>query len=200
MSAKAAMKFKNTELIVFKEVYFPSEDSFLLAESVEVKNGQSVLDMGTGCGIQGINAALNGAKRVLCSDLSNKALLNAEENAKGLGFGKMFEFRQGNLFSCIKKNELFDVIIFNPPYVPSDKTKHVELDGGRRGREILDLFLDEFAGHLEKGGNCFFLQSSLNGLGETRKKLKSKNLESSIVGKKKLFFEELLVFRAWKRP
>jgi len=107
---------KGNKLLVLESVYPPSEDSFLLAEAIEAEKGCSVLDMGTGSGIQGINAALLGAKTIVCTDLNKEALKNAEENAKSLGL-KGFEFRQGNLFEAAK-GEKFDLIIFNPPYVP----------------------------------------------------------------------------------
>ena len=113
-------------------------------------------------------------------------------NATTLGFPGKVEARQSNLFENV--SEKFDLIIFNPPYVPSDKVAFKEVDGGKKGREILDLFLDEMPNHLKKGGSCFFLQSSLNGEKETEKVLEKKGLVFSIVARQKLFFEELLVF------
>ncbi len=188
---------KGNKLLVLESVYPPSEDSFLLAEAIEAEKGCSVLDMGTGSGIQGINAALLGAKTIVCTDLNKEALKNAEENAKSLGL-KGFEFRQGNLFEAAK-GEKFDLIIFNPPYVPSEEKKFEDLDGGKGGREVLDLFLEGFEKHLEKGGKCFFLQSSLNGEEETIQKLEEKKFEIEEKARKRIFFEELVVFKTWKK-
>ncbi len=190
--------FKETKLFVLSDVYPPSDDSFLLAENVKVKEKASVLDLGTGSGIQGINAAMQGAGKVVSTDIDENALLNAQKNAKALGFGKMFEFRKGNLFDCLKKEERFDVIVFNPPYVISEEKKYADLDGGVKGREILDRFLKGFAVHLEKEGKCFFLQNSLNGEEETTELLEEQGFEAEVVARKRLFFEELLVFRALK--
>lgn len=190
--------FKGFELRVFPKVYEPSEDSFLLAESVSVPESARVLDLGTGSGIQGINAALQGASGVLSTDVSSDALKNAEENAKRLGLRELFEFRQGSLFECLEGGERFGAIIFNPPYVASGKRRFRDLDGGKRGREVLDSFLRGFAPHLEKGGKCFFLQSSLNGEGETVKALEARGFLHEVLARKKLFFEELLVFAAWR--
>jgi release factor glutamine methyltransferase len=189
--------FKGLELKVFDRVYEPSEDSFLLAENVSVPNGASVLDLGTGSGIQGINAARLGASSVVSTDLEKKALENAKENSERLVPEATFEFRQGSLFEPVE-NEKFNVIIFNPPYVPSEEKKFEDLDGGKKGREALDGFLAGFSAHLEKGGNCFFLQTSLNGEKETGEILKKQGFEFEVVARKRLFFEELLVFRAWR--
>ena len=190
--------FKETKLFVLSNVYEPSEDSFLLAENVKVKENASVLDLGTGSGIQGINAAMQGAGKVVSTDINETALLNAKKNAEELGFDKVFEFRKGNLFDCLKKEERFDVIVFNPPYVISEEKKYADLDGGIKGREILDEFLKGFAAHLEKEGKCFFLQSSLNGEEESTELLEDQGFETKVVARKKLFFEELLVFRTLK--
>ncbi len=187
---------KKTKLFVLPKVYEPSDDSFLLAENVKVKEKANVLDLGTGSGIQGINAAMQGAGKIVSTDINEVALLNARKNAEALGFGKIFEFRKGNLFDCLKKEEGFDVIVFNPPYVISEEKKYADLDGGINGREVLDEFLKGFAEYLEKEGKCFFLQSSLNGEEESAKLLEEQGFEAKVVARKKLFFEKLLVFRA----
>jgi len=188
--------FKNIWLEVFPKVYGPSDDSFLLAESVSVKQGAKALDLGTGTGIQGINAAILGAAKVVCTDISEEALQNAGHNAKKLGIEKKFEFREGSLFGCIKKGEKFDAIIFNPPYVASgNRAKYADLDGGKKGREVLDRFLEQAKKHLRKGGKVFFVQSSLNGEKKTKKILKELGFGFEISARKKLFFEELMAFK-----
>ena len=193
-----AVFWKNRKITVFDSVYEPSEDSFLLAKSIKEGHWKKALDLGTGTGIQGINAALLGAKNVLCTDASRKALRNAEENVKSACLKAVFEFRKGNLFSGIGKEEKFGLIIFNPPYVESEKAKWRDLDGGKKGREVIDRFLEQFPKHLEKEGECFFLQSSLNGIKETENALRKAGLQFKIKARKRLFFEELLVFRVWK--
>ena len=197
-----AMQFfflNGLKLSIFPKVYEPSEDSFLLAENVEIAKGNSVLDLGTGSGIQGISAAAKGAACVVCTDVDENALKNAEENAEKAGFLHRFEFRQGSLFDCVKQGEKFDVIVFNPPYVPSGEKRFVDLDGGKKGREVLDKFLGAFGRHLKKNGVCFFLESSLNGEKETANALKKNGFEARAVARKRIFFEELVVFRAGKR-
>ncbi len=192
--------FKWLELDVFPSLYEPQEDSFLLAKILSVPQGSRVLDLGCGCGMQGLTAAMRGASEIVFADLNPKALQNAwhnaELNAKALGQEKKFFFVESDLFSNLK-NQLFDCIVFNPPYVPSDsKKKWVETDGGHKGREVLDRFLAEFSNFLKPNGTVFFLQSSLNGISETESQLHKTNFQFEIIGKEKLFFEELLVFKA----
>jgi len=188
--------FLDKELGVLPSVYEPAEDSFLLAESVEVQNDSKVLDLGCGSGIQGINVLLKGAGRVVFSDINPKALENAGGNVGKIGLLEKSEFLESDLFDKISGK--FDLVIFNPPYVHSEGRKHKAVDGGEKGREVLDRFLERFPGYLKQKGKCFFLQSDLNGVGETEKKLSGRGLNSEIVARKRLFFEGLVVFKCWK--
>ncbi len=194
---------------VSKEVYSPAEDSYLLEECILKENlvGKKCLDLGTGSGVQGIAMLKSSAKELTCVDINPVALKVSKNNILGclenskkertqyVGHSKQcLKFKKSNLFSSLKK-EKFDFIAFNPPYVPSDEVKWVDLDGGENGRETIDKFLNSFANHLNKNGVLLLLISSLNKPSEIKKKLKELGFTVKVIGKKKLFFEELLVFR-----
>jgi methylase of polypeptide subunit release factors len=49
--------FENYVFDVFETVYEPAEDSFLLAEGLEIKKDNLVLDLGSGCGLLAVLAA-----------------------------------------------------------------------------------------------------------------------------------------------
>lgn len=187
--------FKEYELIVFDSVYEPREDSFLLAEAVRVKPGVEALDMGCGCGIQAVNLALQGAN-VLAVDINERAIANTIENAKCLGLDNKIRAKRSNLFDSIAKQK-FDCIVFNPPYLPATSLNDTSIEGGKHGYEILHKFLDKLLAHLKKNSVCYFVQSSLNGEQRTKKKLTSLGLSFEIVARQKLFFEELIVFKAF---
>lgn len=185
------------EITLLKGSYYPAEDSILLSQAVKFEKGTTILDMGCGSGIQSINAVKHGAQKVLAVDISETALKNTLLNAKKFGMLEKISVQKSNLFELI--NEQFDAIIFNPPYVETKEKKSPDIDGGKNGREVLDDFLEKFGSYLKKGGTCFFLQSTLNGLKKTEKILTRKKFGFKIVARKKLFFEELVVFRAWKK-
>lgn len=180
------------QLKAHEGVYSLREDSFLLADSLPSLKGKTILDIGCGTGIQGITALLNGAKKAVFVDKNPIALECTKENLEKLGLkGKVIK---SDLFENVKGK--FDAIIFNPPYVPSEKIIYLDVDGGNKGREILDKFIEQFPKYLKQKGECFFLQSSLNGLGKTKKMLTSKKFSLQIIATEKLFFEKLIVFKA----
>jgi release factor glutamine methyltransferase len=73
--------------------------------------------MGTGSGILAILASEH-TKRVIATDINPHALRCASLNIKINGLNEKIEVRQGDLFKSINANELFNLIIFNPPYLP----------------------------------------------------------------------------------
>ncbi|MBN3036888.1 MAG: methyltransferase [Candidatus Diapherotrites archaeon] len=170
-------------------VYPPREDSLLLAEQVRKHANGRVLDMGTGSAIQAEAAASKGLD-VLCADVDDEAVKTAA--------GKGFKTVKSDLFSAVK--DRFDTIVFNPPYLPTDpQARDPALDGGESGRELLDRFLEECANHLNEGGIILFIQSSLNSERETERKLDALGLDFQVIARKKIPWEELIVFKAWKR-
>ena len=195
-SVKSKFFFGNNEIDIFGSVYGPREDSLLLAGCIKdsAVAGRSCLDVGCGSGIQSINLALKGASGIVAIDINEKAVANTSHNAKKLGFGKTITALQSDLF--VNVHGKFDIIVFNPPYLESESLEERELDGGRKGREVLDRFLNDAGGHLTEHGKIYFLQSSLNGISETKARLKKLGLDAEIVAKNRIFFEELIVFEA----
>jgi len=186
---------------VRSDVYKPSDDSFLLAKHVPRFSKGSVLDVGTGCGIQAIAAAKK-AKSVLAIDISDSALECAKENATAAGLEKKIEFKKSDLFSKLLPSEKFDLIIFNPPYLPTTKTQATRgiLDaawnGGKDGRKVIGRFLREFPHHLAPGGSLLILHCDLADTGKTIRKLKSAGFSVSILQEIRVPGEKLSVLHA----
>lgn len=83
-------------------------------------SGKSVLEIGSGCGVIACLAALNGATRVVATDINPTAVENIRENQKNHHLN--FPVRLGNLYEPLKPAEQFDVIFWNHPF------NHVEDD------------------------------------------------------------------------
>jgi release factor glutamine methyltransferase len=186
--------YRGREFLVLPGVYEPAEDTFLLADHLEVKEGERVLELGTGCGILAVLAAEQGG-RVVATDVSEAALRCAWLNAWRHGVGERVELRRGELFSPVGSST-FDLILFNPPYLPEEGEGDPRWSGGRSGRGVLDPFLSELPLHLSPGGRALFVQSSLSGVEESLRRLGEGGLEARILKRLRFFFEELVLVEA----
>lgn len=179
---------KEIKVKTHPKVYEPREDSFLLARNLIARKGNFVLDVGTGTGLIAIVAAKLGCK-VIATDINRYALKIAYENAKMNGVEEMIEFRKSNLFENIR--EKFDLIVFNPPYLPfKAKTILEKSINAGKNCELIHNFLLEAPSYLKKNGKIQLVVSSL-----TKLNLDDyKNIKFKKVATEKLFFEKLFVF------
>ena len=97
-------------------VYTPAEDSYMLAENLLIKDGQSVLEIGTGSGIVAMYASKL-TSNVTATDINYDAIELASKNFKANNIENI-ELLFGNLFEPVKDRK-FDIILFNTPYLPT---------------------------------------------------------------------------------
>ena len=182
-------------------VYIPAEDSYLLADNLEIKQGQSVLEIGTGSGIVAMYASRL-TDNITVTDINFDACELARKNFEDNGIENI-EILFGNLFEPVK-NRKFDVILFNTPYLPTeedevlDDTINYAFDGGLNGRKVIDLFLNEVGNHLNDNGIVQIIQSSLSGNEETLEKLDQLGFVSELAAKEHFFFEDITLINAYK--
>ncbi len=98
-------------------VYIPAEDSYLLAENLEIKENQSVLEIGTGSGIVAMYAS-RFSDNITVTDINFDACELARRNFEANNIENI-EILFGNLFEVVE-NRKFDVILFNTPYLPTE--------------------------------------------------------------------------------
>lgn len=192
-------KYKDTLYQIHPQVYQPAEDTYLLADNLQVNRMSRVLEIGTGTGIIAIIAAKR-ASKVIATDINPHAIDCAVKN---IITNKTYnvELRKGNLFEPVE-GEKFDLILFNTPYLPSstDEKSDDELDaawnGGLDGREVIDRFLEEVTDYLNPDGKVQMVQSSLSDNKKTLKKFEDLGFKASITACEKCFFEEIVVISA----
>jgi len=170
------------------EVYEPAEDTFQLLESIAVKSGDRVFEVGTGCGVIALECARCGAD-VICSDVNPFAVelagRNYSINQSIIKGG--FEVRMGDLFNVIKLGECFDVIVFNPPYLPTEEGDRVggwfdvATDGGVDGLVVIERFIGGLKDYVKPGGRVYFVFSSLASRSRLESILGENGLDAGVV-------------------
>lgn len=161
----------------------------LLLRHAQALVSGSVLDMGTGSGILAIAAARKPeVERVVAVDIDPDAVEHARSQAERSGVSGRIEFRVGDLFEGMG-GEVFDWILFNPPYLPSHgPADEASWSGGAVRSETIRRFLETADGHLSPCGAIMMVLSSRTGLDieEVEEKYSVKALEEL-----PLFFERL---------
>jgi len=192
----------NQTMRVWKDVYTPAEDSFLLADNLTIRKGDHVLDVGTGCGLLAILAASSAAK-VVATDINPNAVRCAKENAEMNCVRDKISFVQGDLMAPIRIGEKFDLILFNAPYLPSCNKEEESSwlgrawAGGTSGRHVINRFISESPKFLSPTGIILMIQSTLSGLEETTSQFKKQGLKTDIVAQNDLpLFETIILFKA----
>lgn len=143
------------------QVYPPQEDSWLLLRAARtwVRPDDKVLEIGTGSGI--IAGSLPPCRFLVATDINHYAVLEAY--ARGVPV----------IRTTMNKGirECFDLVLFNPPYLPTHPSERhndwleYSLDGGLDGNEVIRDFISLLPGMLCITGCALLLISSLNGAG-----------------------------------
>ena len=182
------------KLELHPDVYEPAEDTFLLAETLDIKPGETALDVGTGTGLIALLMAKK-ARFVLGVDVNPLAVELARKNAQ-LNCIKNVEFRVSDLFENVSGK--FDVITFNAPYLPGEAEEPIDLAlvGGETGREVIDRFISEVPKYLTKNGRVYLVQSSITGIERTLELFEKAGLKVEVVARRHLFFEDIVVILA----
>jgi len=144
------------EIEVYDSVYVPSHDTFLLIELLELNGNERVLEIGCGSGFVSLHCASKGC-RTTAVDISKKAVENTLSNASKNDLE--IEVKTSDMFSGL--SDRWDVIIFNPPYLPEemDLPPDVRWDGGKSGDETILYFLSEAYNYLKNGGEIYMIYS-----------------------------------------
>jgi len=183
------------QIKTFGKVYEPAEDTFLLIsalEKLDLKN-KNILEIGTGSGIISLFAARL-AKSVVAVDINPEAISCAKENAAQNKIGNI-EFKESDLFKNI--DEKFDIIVFNPPYLPDEPlTEDIALDGGPDGRKTIERFLKGAPKFLNPRGRILLLESSISSYEKTMQHFERTGFSAKIIAREKFNWEELIVIEA----
>jgi HemK-related putative methylase len=120
-------------------------------------SGKDVLEVGTGTGITALYLAKNGANSIVAVDINSDAVKNTKVNVKKNKLDKIIDTRESDIFSKVKKGEVFDVIYWNMPFMPANDDYQYSSDLERSlfdpGYKLTDRFLKEARNYLKENGS-----------------------------------------------
>lgn len=158
----------------------PPRDAIFFVEVLKGLNfkNKKILDIGTGyLGYLGQHVKHFGADKVLSIDIDSKAIKFAKTFNN---FGKKVQYRASDVYSKISKNK-FDIIISNPPQLPSEINDKVSDFGGYDGLDVIKKIICGFSDHINKKGALYMLIFDFL-LEDISKLCNKNNLSYSIVG------------------
>ncbi len=166
------------------DVYLPSDDTAMLARELASHRGESCLEIGFGSGaiLESISPRF---ETVVGTDIVSVADAVA---AKGSA-----EVVLADRAACFRERT-FDLVAFNPPYLPSNGIEDATVDGGRGGLEVPLAFLEDALRVLRPGGTVVALLSDEADLDGFIRACKERGLRIEEKARTKLFYESLVVF------
>jgi len=190
------VKWNGIHIETHNDVYRPDEDTWLLAECVQdaVKSGDRFLEVGCGAGLVSLAAAKRGAM-AFATDVNPFAVELSARNAKQ---NKLeLQVAEGDLFGPWEGE--FDVVAFNPPYLPTAPDDVVPgplnhaFDGGIDGNQVVLRFAAAIANHPTK--IVLVVHSSLSNPEPLDAAMASLGYSMSIAATRVLSWETLTVRR-----
>jgi len=167
-------EFYGRNFLVNASVLIPRPETELLVERAVAHYAAvpcpKVLDLGTGSGILAVTLALElDRPEITAIDASRDALVVAATNA--LRFGVTISFLWSDWYALLKREDRFQFIVANPPYIDDDDSHLTQGDlrfeplgalaSGRGGLQALTAIVSGAGRHLENGG-WLFLEHGYN--------------------------------------
>ncbi|HEV2389409.1 MAG TPA: hypothetical protein VGS04_01670 [Nitrososphaerales archaeon] len=165
--------------------YLPAEDTYLLRDALAPLAGGSCLEIGFGSG-------------TLLAEASGRFQLPVGTDVFGreearLAAGPGVELVLADKATCFRDG-VFDLVFFNPPYLPSEPIEDEAVDGGPTGVEVPILFLEEGLRVLGERGTIVALLSNAGDIGSFLSRCGELGLTVESLAEKRLFYETLIVF------
>ena len=163
--------FMGEKFFVNPSVLIPRDETEILVrkavEIIKEKHFKSVLDIGTGSGCIACMIAKLSNATVIGADISFEALETAFKNMENLKLYNRALFRKSDLFSMIREDEKFDLIVSNPPYIPRALKKDIQKEvsfepeialytNDEKGIEFYEKIIKDAPEFLNSGGYIMF--------------------------------------------
>jgi methylase of polypeptide subunit release factors len=139
-------------------VFSPVRGEYVeLVMQAPLPSRELAFDIGVGTGVLSAVLARRGVKRVIATDQDERALACARENIARLGFDRIVDVQQADLFPAGRA----PLVVCNPPWVPARPSSAIEYAVYDPDSRMLRGFLDGLAAHLEQDGEGWLILSDI---------------------------------------
>lgn len=162
-------EFFGDRYVLNKDCLIPRCDTERVVEKVldKLRDNGRLLDLCTGSGCIAISVLKRKPNASgLAVDISAKALEAAKENADINGVKARLKLVCADIFDKPLGDEKFDVIVSNPPYIPTKdletldeyvkKEPMIALDGGNDGMDFYNFLVSNYKDNLTENGLFIF--------------------------------------------
>ncbi len=199
--------------LVLPGVYNPKDSpstSIMLEGVWRLPRNSTLLDVGCGIGVLGLEAAYRGARKATLCDVNAAAVKNAKANIRFHTLQSVASAHRSNLFAQLGRQR-FDVVLFNMPFVYAETAEEMkrmeDVTGSARlarsysdpGYRVIEGFFRGLRGHLNRSG---FAQVSFANLGNgdlLRALLKKYSLRKTVLVRRVINNTTLYVYRVRPR-
>ncbi|MFL6476341.1 MAG: methyltransferase [Nitrososphaera sp.] len=171
-------------------MYTPSDDTFLLADSLSQYKGWRALEIGAGSGLL-LKILEENFVYVVGSDIDLQSLQHCKL-VRSSSNVLLVRCDAGSAFGSNK----FDFIVSNPPYLPNDEDSNIvdpTVHGGPAGIEATVHFVNSALPLLTKDGKMLVVISSLADTSTFERMILRNNMQKKIVKQKRIFYETLSI-------
>lgn len=163
--------FMGEKFLVNKDVLIPRDETELLVrkaiEIIKENNFKTVLDMCTGSGCIACMIAKLTNRQTMGVDISTEAIHTAFKNMEKFGLYNRAIFRKSDIYSKIREDEKFDLIVSNPPYIPPKEKETIQEEVSyepdlalyttdEKGLAFYEKIIKDAPKFLNKGGYLMF--------------------------------------------
>lgn len=163
--------FMGEKFLVNKDVLIPRDETELLVrkaiEIIKENNFKMVLDMCTGSGCIACMIAKLTNSQAMGVDISTEAIHTAFKNMEKFGLYNRAIFRKSDIYSKIREDEKFDLIVSNPPYIPPKEKETIQEEVSyepdlalyttdEKGLAFYEKIIKDAPKFLNKGGYLMF--------------------------------------------
>jgi release factor glutamine methyltransferase len=174
---------------VNEKSYLPREDTYFLLRLIMSHPSSTALEIGSSTGFIIKNYATI-SSFLVGLEIDRESVETARKEIDSWwvelvnGDGKKLPFRQ----------EAFDLVFFNPPYLPSKEIVDIAVDGGKGGIEVTLKFLREVKNVIKRSAKVILITSSLSDVKKLRNEISKNGFTFVDERRERLFFEELIGF------